>query len=155
MPTACKTTSSNDNRRAPAHAGALLDSIGGDRGTRTPDLCIANAALSQLSYIPKMGQYISPQHGRSVVCTPSALAPWEGGPFTVARYASFQLRDVQPQQGWQVWACDLQGVPLALAHVASRRVCLLFRPDSLLSEPQAQHALRAAIAFAAVEKASL
>ena len=25
---------------------------GGDRGTRTPDLCDANAALSQLSYIP-------------------------------------------------------------------------------------------------------
>ena len=25
---------------------------GGDRGTRTPNLCIANAALSQLSYIP-------------------------------------------------------------------------------------------------------
>ncbi len=25
---------------------------GGDRGVRTPDLCIANAALSQLSYIP-------------------------------------------------------------------------------------------------------
>ena len=24
----------------------------GDRGTRTPDLCDANAALSQLSYIP-------------------------------------------------------------------------------------------------------
>ena len=26
---------------------------GGDRGIRTPDLCIANAALSQLSYIPR------------------------------------------------------------------------------------------------------
>ena len=26
---------------------------GGDRGDRTPGLCIANAALSQLSYIPK------------------------------------------------------------------------------------------------------
>ena len=26
--------------------------IGGDRGTRTPNLGIANAALSQLSYIP-------------------------------------------------------------------------------------------------------
>ncbi len=25
----------------------------GDRGTRTPDLCVANASLSQLSYIPK------------------------------------------------------------------------------------------------------
>ena len=28
--------------------------IGGDRGIRTPDLCDANAALSQLSYIPAM-----------------------------------------------------------------------------------------------------
>ena len=28
--------------------------LGGDRGTRTLDLCIANAALSQLSYIPTM-----------------------------------------------------------------------------------------------------
>ncbi len=27
--------------------------FGGDRGTRTPNLGIANAALSQLSYIPK------------------------------------------------------------------------------------------------------
>ena len=26
--------------------------LGGDRGIRTPDLCDANAALSQLSYIP-------------------------------------------------------------------------------------------------------
>ena len=25
---------------------------GGDKGTRTPDFCIANAALYQLSYIP-------------------------------------------------------------------------------------------------------
>ena len=27
--------------------------FGGDKGTRTPDFCIANAALYQLSYIPK------------------------------------------------------------------------------------------------------
>ena len=27
---------------------------GGDRGIRTPDLCDANAALSLLSYIPKL-----------------------------------------------------------------------------------------------------
>lgn len=26
--------------------------IGGDRGTRTLDLCVANASLSQLSYAP-------------------------------------------------------------------------------------------------------
>ena len=29
-----------------------IDSFGGDRGIRTPDLCDANAALSLLSYIP-------------------------------------------------------------------------------------------------------
>ena len=28
--------------------------VSGDRGTRTPDLCVANASLSQLSYIPRM-----------------------------------------------------------------------------------------------------
>ena len=34
-------------------AGVLpIDNHGGDRGIRTPDLCDANAALSQLSYIP-------------------------------------------------------------------------------------------------------
>lgn len=30
---------------------------GGDEGDRTPDLGIANAALSQLSYIPGKGYY--------------------------------------------------------------------------------------------------
>ena len=36
--------------------GLLLRSthFGGDRGIRTPDLCDANAALSLLSYIPKL-----------------------------------------------------------------------------------------------------
>ena len=32
--------------------GWLPRVIGGDRGARTPDLSIANAALSQLSYAP-------------------------------------------------------------------------------------------------------
>ena len=30
----------------------FIDSIGGDEGDRTPDLCNAIAALSQLSYVP-------------------------------------------------------------------------------------------------------
>ena len=30
---------------------------GGDEGDRTPDLGIANAALSQLSYIPKQAKF--------------------------------------------------------------------------------------------------
>ena len=43
----------------PSHRGDMqsvgvlpIDTYGGDRGIRTPDLCDANAALSQLSYIP-------------------------------------------------------------------------------------------------------
>jgi hypothetical protein len=32
--------------------------LGGDRGTRTPDLCDANAALSQLSYIPVLTEIL-------------------------------------------------------------------------------------------------
>ena len=32
--------------------GSGAVTIGGDRGIRTPNLCDANAALSQLSYIP-------------------------------------------------------------------------------------------------------
>ena len=31
-----------------------IDTLGGDRGIRTPDLCDANAVLSLLSYIPKL-----------------------------------------------------------------------------------------------------
>jgi hypothetical protein len=34
---------------------------GGDRGIRTPDLRIANAALSQLSYIPSLTRQIIAQ----------------------------------------------------------------------------------------------
>ena len=37
--------------RSPILAPAVLRS-GGDEGTRTPDICFAKAALSQLSYIP-------------------------------------------------------------------------------------------------------
>jgi hypothetical protein len=32
--------------------GSRAVTLGGDRGIRTPNLCDANAALSQLSYIP-------------------------------------------------------------------------------------------------------
>jgi hypothetical protein len=31
---------------------------GGDKEDRTPDLCVANAALSQLSYTPKLRKLI-------------------------------------------------------------------------------------------------
>lgn len=36
--------------------------VGGDKGTRTPDFCIANAALYQLSYIPKCHAVLNSFH---------------------------------------------------------------------------------------------
>ena len=43
------------------YVGVLpINTLGGDRGIRTPNLCDANAALSQLSYIPtSTGQIIT------------------------------------------------------------------------------------------------
>jgi anthranilate/para-aminobenzoate synthase component I len=92
-----------------------------------------------------------PEHGRTLLCSTTAAAPWRSdSPFAAARYASGALQAGDPPAGWQTWALDEQGQPVALAHAGQRVVCLLFRPDSLLSSPQALQLLRAALAFAAV-----
>ncbi len=91
-----------------------------------------------------------PEHGRTLMCTTTAAAPWRSdGPFAAARYASAALQAGDLPPGWQVWAIDAQEQPVALAHAGRRVVCLLFRPDSMLSSPQALQLLRAALAFAA------
>ncbi len=49
----CHVWNGNDhNQQSQKVLGIIPD--GGDRGIRTPDLCDANAALSQLSYIPRL-----------------------------------------------------------------------------------------------------
>ena len=45
-------------KNQPAMVGFLYGRVGGDEGGRTPGLRIANAALSQLSYIPGVGRLI-------------------------------------------------------------------------------------------------
>ncbi len=92
-----------------------------------------------------------PEHGRTLLCTTTAAAPWRSdSPFAAARYASAALQAGDLPAGWQAWALDEQKQPVALAHAGRRVVCLLFRPDSMLSSPQALQLLRAALAFAAV-----
>jgi isochorismate synthase EntC len=91
-----------------------------------------------------------PEHGRTLLCSTTAAAPWRSdSPFAAARYASAALQAGDLPAGWQAWALDEQGQPVALAHAGRRVVCLLFRPDSLLSSPQALQLLRVALAFAA------
>jgi hypothetical protein len=91
-----------------------------------------------------------PEHGRSMMCTSTAAAPWRSDrPFSAARYASAALQHGASPPGWETWALDEQGQAVALANAGRRVVCLLFRPDSMLSSPQALQLLRVALAFAA------
>ena len=115
-------------------------------------VAIGNAALILLGEAGCAVQRIDPEHGRLVTCTSMPGAPWGGGgTFLAARYASFKLENSALPPDWQAWAVDAQGQPMVLADPVRRRVCLLFRPDSLLSDPQALQVLRASLAFAAFE----
>ncbi len=92
---------------------------------------------------------VAPEQGRLLQCQPTAVAPWAGtGVFHVGRYARLALADTTLADGWTAWAHDTQGRAVALAHPASRTVCLLWRPDSLLCDAQARRALQAALALA-------
>lgn len=113
-------------------------------------VAVGDAALRLLGQCGWTVRPTQPAHGRFLLCTATAVAPWRSdGPFVAAGYASFALQAGAMLAGWQAWAVDAQGQPTALVHADRRLVCLLFRPDSLLSEPQALQVLRAALAFAA------
>lgn len=115
-------------------------------------VAVGDAALRLLG---RSGWSVSasrPEHGRTLRCQATAAAPWpNAGEFTAARYASHALLAGDMPAGWQIWALDEQGQAVALAHAGRRLVCLLFRPDSMLSDPQARQVLRAALAFAAAQ----
>ncbi|WP_298924248.1 chorismate-binding protein [uncultured Ramlibacter sp.] len=116
-------------------------------------VAIGDAAYQLLALHGGQVQRIAPEHGRLLLCKLQADAPWRSdNAFIAARYASFQLEGVPV--GWQVWATDAHDRPVALAQPQHSLVALLFRPDSLLSEPQALAALRAALAFAAARGAA-
>lgn len=111
-------------------------------------VAVGDAALQLLGHSGFTVQPIPPEHGRVLRCTATADAPWNGtDSFAAARYASLALLTGDLPAGWVVWARDERGQAVALAHGARRTVCLLFRPESLLSDPHAQQVLRAALAF--------
>lgn len=111
-------------------------------------VAIGDAALLLLQQSGFAVHTIRPEHGRVISCRASAEAPWaDTGVFVAARYASLALAADGLPSGWQVWVRDNQGEPVVLAHAGRRLVALLFRPDSLLSEPPALQVLGAALAF--------
>ncbi|MDW5441883.1 chorismate-binding protein [Polaromonas sp. SM01] len=118
---------------------------------RRPLLAIGDAALRVLEQAGFAVTAIAPEHGRIMraTMTSEALASGEHS-FITARYASLALADhAALLPGWSVWAHDEQQRPVLLAHTQDRVVCLLFRPDSLMSSAAALQSLRAALAWAA------
>jgi anthranilate/para-aminobenzoate synthase component I len=98
---------------------------------------------------------IAPQHGRVMHCITSPEAPWPAAAFTSARYATlavdFDATPLGVRSSWQVWARDEQARPVVLAHSQRRVVCLLMRPDSLMSDDLARGVLRHCLQFASLQ----
>ncbi len=115
---------------------------------RTHLLAVGDAAACVLHAAGADLHAIAPEQGRLLVCDSTADAPWPATRLHAGRYARLHA-DPARLQGWQVWARDAQGRPVALAQPAERTVCLLWRPDSVLCDAAAQAALVAALAWAA------
>ena len=139
----------DDGAACSVHAGP------GDFTGESPQqqVAIGDAALQLLAQSGFAVRAIRPENGRVISCRATADAPWPASsPFIAARYASLALLEGKLPEGWQVWVRDEQGQPVALAHAGRRLVALTFRPDSLLSEPQALQVLREALVFIAQER---
>jgi anthranilate/para-aminobenzoate synthase component I len=136
--------------REDAACAVLAGAVDPAAGPHQQRVAVGDAALHLLGHSGFAVQPIPPEHGRVLACTPTSDAPWTSREsFATARYASQALLTSDLPAGWVVWVRDQREQAVALAHASSRTVCLLFRPDSLLSDPQALQVLRAALAFAA------
>jgi isochorismate synthase EntC len=115
-------------------------------------LAIGDAALLLLQREGFAVQPITPVHGQLVRCRPAEAAPLAGrGDFIAARYLRRQLAGGELLPGWTVWTRDQDGQPQVLVQQQRRLACLLFRPDSLLSQPAALDLLRAALGWCAAD----
>lgn len=129
----------------PDAATAAQGSQGAQGVVALGDAALRVLALHGFAVVP-----CAPAHGRMLRVQPAPAAPWSAAPFLAPRYATLALDAARPAPpGWQVWAQGEDGAPLALAHPATRRACLLFRPEALLADAAARAALRQTIAWAA------
>lgn len=99
-----------------------------------PRVCVGDAAYEALSAAGAAVEPCSPEQGRAIAGTRCA----DGLRFGAGRYARHRLAGAPP--GWAVYATDADGAPLALAR--GGLACLLYRPDSLLSDDIARGLLR-------------
>jgi anthranilate/para-aminobenzoate synthase component I len=109
-------------------------------------LAIGDAALALLAREWFAVAPITPVQGHLVRCEPTAAAPVRApAPFIAARYLRSRLAASGLPAGWAAWASDEEGEPQVLVHAQRRLACILFRPESLLSQPGAVDMLKAVL----------
>jgi len=131
-----------------------------ERLPETGVVAIGDAAARVLAQAGWAVRPSRPEHGRLVRCHATAAAPSavQGPGFVAMRYATLTLGAAPAGKGaddavWEVWIRDDADTPLVLADVRRRIICLLIRPESLLSDPAALQVLKTALAVAATARA--
>jgi anthranilate/para-aminobenzoate synthase component I len=132
-------------------SGGAVSVLAATRRDAPRERCVAigDAALSLLEREGFRVRDITPQQGYLLRCLPTADAPIAPDGFIAARYLRRDLADVDVPAGWTVWARGEDGSPQVLVQPERRIACILFRPDSLLSQPAADELLAAALAWCA------
>jgi hypothetical protein len=71
--------------------------------------------------------------------------------FISAKYAGYSLQPLQNNEvpdGWQIWSTDQTGTPSSMVHPSKKIACILFRPDSMMSDEAAKLLLKQALHLA-------
>ncbi len=129
----------------------VVAGIGADStlaGALPGSVVIGDAAFVVLQQAGFAVERTAPRHGRLAAARPEpALAAAFDRPLVhVGIHARHRLHEGAMPSGWAVWLRETStAAPLALFHPASARVCLLFRPESTLSDRGALWILRHAI----------
>ncbi|MEJ7928741.1 chorismate-binding protein [Ramlibacter sp. AN1015] len=112
-----------------------------------PRVALADAALRALAAAGAAVQGGVAEHGRALDCEVLGGAPLlAGSRFGAGHYASHRLVRNEVPTGWQAWARDAEGRPVAL--VRDGEACITYRPDSLLSDAGALALFAAALRHA-------
>jgi anthranilate/para-aminobenzoate synthase component I len=109
-------------------------------------LYIGDAALTLLQQQGWPVTPTTPENGRVSLHRRTHEAP-EAIPaeFISVRYARQALTEKHIPDGWQVWTTDEHGVATCAIHRANQWACLLFRPESLMSDAGARTVLQEAL----------
>jgi len=123
-----------------------------DLKTQFHCVAIGNIAYQLLSQHGWPVKQTTPENGRVSLHqitndAPSAMPKQ----FISAKYAGYSLQPLQNNRvpdGWQIWSTDQTGTPSSMVHPSKKIACILFRPDSMMSDDAAKLLLKEALHLA-------